>query len=503
MEKKFKSYLDDTGEVGYAERIVHSIIYGSGLPGARPNEIVVFETGQIGEVLSLNEEYVEILLLSEEQVRVGTKIARTDKPFQIEIGEGLLGKVVDPTCRVRGSTLNMGGDVEVRETDISPPGIASRKNIDKPFETGVSVVDLIVPLGKGQRELVVGDRKTGKTQLLMQSTLTQAQSGTVCIYAAIAKKILDIKELEAFIKKNKIEENTIVVATGASDPAGLVYKTPYTAMTIAEYFRDRGRDVFVALDDLSAHAKYYREISLLAKRFPGRSAYPGDIFYLHSRLLERAGNFVLKSKDEKGKVAFSEVSITCLPVAELVLGDLSGYIQTNLMAMTDGHVFFDSDLFNQGRRPAVNPFLSVTRVGRQAQTQLLRDLNRQVTRFLVYVEKLREFLHFGAELSESTQRTLAMGDRLIAFFNQSSDKVVPLKVNIIIISAIWGGFWKGVAINNMNKNIAFIVDTFKKDANYRQRIENFIASSNTFDDIVAAIKQNQDILLGQAKLEGA
>jgi F-type H+-transporting ATPase subunit alpha len=190
-------------------------------------------------------------------------------------------------------------------------------------------------------------------------------------------------------------------------------------------------------------------------------------------------------------------------VAELVLGDLSGYIQTNLMAMTDGHVFFDSDLFNQGRRPAVNPFLSVTRVGRQAQTQLLRDLNRQVTRFLVYVEKLREFLHFGAELSESTQRTLAMGDRLIAFFNQSSDKVVPLKVNIIIISAIWGGFWKGVAINNMNKNIAFIVDTFKKDANYRQRIENFIASSNTFDDIVAAIKQNQDILLGQAKLEGA
>jgi F-type H+-transporting ATPase subunit alpha len=316
----------------------------------------------------------------------------------------------------------------------------------------------------------------------------------VCVYATIAKKRLDIKTAENVFDIKKVRQNVIMVATSSSDPPGLVFLTPYTAMTIAEYFRDRGKDVFVVMDDLSAHAKYYREIMLLAKRFPGRSSYPGDIFYVHSKLLERAGNFEYLSKDTKGNIQKNEVSITCLPVAELTLGDLSGYIQTNLMAMTDGHIFFDINLYNQGRRPAINPFLSVTRVGRQAQSVLLRDLNQLVTKFLVYIEKLREFMHFGAELSESTQRTLAMGDRLNTFFDQQYNVVVPVNTSTLLIAAVWAGLWKNEAVFEMKRQMESVVNGYKTDENYRKKVDELIGKFQAFADLVAAIKRDDSII---------
>lgn len=502
----FQIYLDKIQEVGFVEQSLQTLAYVKGLPEAKANEVVVFETGETGQVLSLTREYVEVLLLSKTKVHVGTRVARTGQQLTIAISENILGKTINslgiPTVgrandklTVKSPKLNQEDKSTGRENryiDITPPGINVRKNIDKPFESGVSIVDLVVPMGRGQRELVIGDRKTGKTEFLLQNVLTQAQKGVICVYGAIAKKRLDIKMIEEFFIKNNISGNVIVVATSSSDPSGLVFLTPYTAMTIAEYFRDRGRDTLVILDDMTAHAKYYREITLLAKRFPGRSSYPGDIFYVHARLMERAGNFNVKGK---------EVSITCLPVAELVLSDLSGFIQTNLMAMTDGHIYFDIDLFNQGRRPPVNPFLSVTRVGRQAQSPLLRDLSRQLTSFLLHLEDLRQFMHFGAELSEKTRRELALGARLTAFFDQAPDVIVPLNINVILLSCLWGGFWKDVEVSQMKRDQELIIADYQKDLPYKTKIDNLLLNIKTFAELVDFVKQDESVVMGLGRLK--
>lgn len=495
----FQSYLEKTEEVGFVDQVHHSIVYVKGLPDAHPTEVVLFESGEIGQVLSLTQDYVEILLLSKSDVRVGTRVARTGKQLEIPVFRGLLGKTIDPLGFSHGKRISTEDGVQMRLIDVVATRIDKRKNIDKPVETGVTLVDLVIPLGKGQRALVVGDRKTGKTQFVLQAILSHALKGGVCIYAAIGKKKLDVKMVEEFFKKRGIKKNIVVVETSSTDPAGLVFLAPYTAMTIAEYFRDLGEDVLIVLDDLTAHANYYREVTLLARRFPGRSSYPGDIFYIHSRLLERAGNFIFSTKDPSGKIVRREASITCLPIAELVLSDLSGYIQTNLMAMTDGHIFFDIDLYTQGRRPAVNPFLSVTRVGRQAQSPLFRDINRQITSFLVRLEKLRQFMHFGAELSEETRRILALGDQVVTFFDQPTDKIIPVKVNAVLLSAIWGGFWKGLDEASLKKQMDPVVAAYVKEKNFRNLIDNLVDGSETFSSLVKAVKQNESLLLGLGK----
>jgi F-type H+-transporting ATPase subunit alpha len=472
----FQHYLEKTGEIGFVEKTIHSIVYVAGLPGARPDEMVVFEGGEMGQVLSLTPDYVEVLLLSKTAVDVGTKAARTGRLFEISVGEHLLGKTIDPL----GSQAQSGQASESRPIDIPPPAINKRKNITKPLATGVTIVDLVVPLGSGQRQLVVGDRKTEKTQFLLQAAFTQARSGAVCVYGAIAKKGMDIAMIEDFFKNHGVSKNIVIVASSSSDPAGLVFLTPYTAMTIAEYFRDTGRPVLIILDDLTAHAKYYREITLLARRFPGRSSYPGDIFYIHSRLLERAGNFMVGKK---------EASITCLPVAELVMGDLSGYIQTNLMAMTDGHIYFDRDYYLQGRRPAINTFLSVTRVGHQAQSPLFRDLSRQLTSFLASLERLREFMHFGAELTEATRRTLALGDRVFAFFEQSPTITIPVNVNAVLLASLWAGRWSEVERDEMKSEMDQLALAYETDTKARAKVDNLIAGAKNFNELVTSLKK--------------
>lgn len=400
MSDFFKKYLEEIKEVGEAISVVHSVVYASGLPTLKANELVVFENGQLGKTISLSKTQAEILILSHSEVKVGDKIARTNQFLSLNLSDAILGKIVDPLGFSLDGPLAEGRDK--REIDISAPDILARDVIKEPLETGVSLVDLIIPIGKGQRQLVIGDRKTGKTQFFIKTILNQAKKGNICIYAAIGKKIVEIKQMQEAIKEKGIEKNTIVVASSASDAPGLIHITPYTAMTIAEYFKDKGLDVVVILDDLTNHAIYYRQIALLARRFPGRNSYPGDIFYTHSKLLERAGKF-------------KTGSITCFPVAESILGDFSGYIQTNLMSMTDGHIFFDSELSSLGRRPAINPFLSVTRVGQQAQSSLVRDLSRELSSFLINIERLRSFEHFGAELSEDIIQKLNLGDRILNF----------------------------------------------------------------------------------------
>jgi F-type H+-transporting ATPase subunit alpha len=312
----------------------------------------------------------------------------------------------------------------------------------------------------------------------MQVMLSQAAQGIVCVYAAIGKRRQETEDVISFMRENKILDNSVVVATGSSDAAGLIYLTPYSAMTIAEYFRDKGKDSLVIMDDMTAHANYYRQITLLARRFPGRSSYPGDIFYIHARLLERAGSF-------------EKATITALPVAESAMGDLSGYIQTNLMAMTDGHIFFDIDRYNRGMRPAINPFLSVTRVGMQAQSPLVRDLNRQVSSFLVQMETLREFMHFGAELSESLKRTLNLGIRIDQFFLQGQLAIVPVNAAIFLLAAIWGGYAKEVDRDKLQTEYDKVLLKYSEVAQFSQFVDGLVIGTPSFSELVEKISKQE------------
>ncbi|OGC69818.1 hypothetical protein A2415_04295 [candidate division WWE3 bacterium RIFOXYC1_FULL_39_7] len=484
----FETFLNATGEIGYVRRISSTIVFCDGLPGAKLSEVVIFENGEIGQVFSTNKDSIEIIVLSKGYIKVGTKVARTGQTFKINIGNHLFGNVISPTDLI---TFEGNDESADRIIESEPLGIDRRKNIGKPFETGVTLVDLMLPLGMGQRELLIGDRKTNKTQFVLQSILTQAQKGTICIYAAIAKKRTDVILFNKFAKNNKIDGKIITIASYPDDPSGLIYLTPYIAMTIAEYFRDRGEDVYLCFDDLTAHAKYYREISLLAGRFPGRNSYPGDIFYLHSRLLERAGNFIVEGSDKKS----GEASITCMPVAEMVMGDFSGYIQTNLMAMTDGHLYFDRDYYNQGKRPPINPFLSVTRVGRQAQTPLLRELSRKITSFMVGYEKMKEFMHFGAELSEESQKMLITGDKISSIFEQSSISPRPFSLSILMFTAVWAGYWQEKDINGLKLELKKLSNLYMVNEEFRKQAESTIQNSPSFNHLVDSMKSSQSNIL--------
>jgi F-type H+-transporting ATPase subunit alpha len=434
----FEKAIRDTSEIGRVAEVVQVLAMVDGLPDARVDEIVIFDNGEMGMVLAMNK-HVEILMLGKGHIKVDSKVARTGKFLDVALGPELLGRVIDSLGNSLHEPFTVANPIYTPIERV-PEKILSRDLVRDPLVTGVPMVDLIVPLGKGQRELLVGDQKTGKTSFLLQTVVNQASAGNICIYAAIGKKRTSIHRFVEYFKKWGVEKNVVLVASASSDSPGLIFINPYVAMTIAEYFRDLGKDVVLVMDDLTTHAKYYREISLLGKRFPGRNSYPGDIFYIHSRLLERGGKF------KKG-------SITVLPVVDTVLGDLAGFVQTNIMSMTDGHLFFDTEYANLGRHPSVNPFLSVTRVGFQTQSGLVRDVSQKLSTFLVQLEKLKQFLHFGAELSESTLKNISTGDRLIAFFNQPTDIIIPLNVSVFMVAAIMGGVFRETEVPKMKKII--------------------------------------------------
>lgn len=473
--KDFNFYLNSSKEVGFVTAIFHSIVSVSGLPNAHLNEVVIFENGSIGQVFSLFSDRVEVLVLKSDNIFIGLKLARTDKTLEISLNDSILGKTINPL----GEVVGQGGELDQTELktlkiDSKPLGIIGRKPVVDFFETGVSLIDLIVPLGKGQRELVIGDRKTGKTEFLMQAVMSHAKNGGVVVYSIIGQRQVDILKRAEFLKKNDIFSKSVIVASNSNDYPGLIFLTPYTASTVAEYFASKGLDVLLILDDMTSHARYYREISLLSHRFPGKGSYPGDIFYAQARIVERSGNFV------KG-------SITCLPVAESVAGDLSGFIQTNLMAMTDGHLYFDSDLYNQGKRPSVNPLLSVTRVGHQTQSPLMRDISRVLSNFLVSYEKMRQYKHFGAEAGEIVKDVLEIGNKIDVFFNQQEYKIIPININIFTIGVIWANVVDAIDYQEL-------FDKYKANESYKKRIDSLVSSSNNFDALVRAIKEDVTII---------
>lgn len=486
---QFHEMLTKIGEFGIVEQVTDSIVVASGLPGARLHEIVMFETGGMGEVYLMDKNTVEILIFNRARIVPGVKVTRTNSFLSVPVGDELLGRIIDPL----GNSLSSEGSQQKltswREVDVMPKGISARSRITVPLTTGVAAIDLMVPLGKGQKELVIGDRKAGKTSFLLATIKNQVAEGAIAIYAAIAKRKSEIKKIQQFLRDENLLDKTIVVATTSYDSPSLIYLTPYAAMTIAEDFRDRGQDVVLVLDDLSSHAYFYREIALVAKRFPGRDAYPGDIFHTHARLLERAGNF----KTDQGTT-----SITVLPVAEVVEGDLTGYITTNLMSMTDGHIFFDGNVYFEGRRPAVNIPLSVTRVGRQTQSKLLRSINREITAFLMLYEKVQNLSHFGAEISPTVRETISTGDSIYKFFNQHYSLLLPLPVQVILFSLLWLNFIEGRAEviedakNNMLQNYVTLVN---KD------IFTEAMKKETLNELLKYVTSNKEEFLKLCKTE--
>jgi F-type H+/Na+-transporting ATPase subunit alpha len=429
---QFNQLLRSTGEYGIVYQVSHPIVFIEGLPTVKTQEVILFETGQKAEVFSINRGKIEARSFSHEAITVGTKVTKTGQVMSIPVGDELLGQTIDPL----GEPLDPAADFikpkEFRPLDASPVGIAGRAALNAPMITGTALIDLMIPLGRGQRELVIGDRKTGKTSFVLTAIKNQVHEGIICIYAAIAKKKSDIKRLQEFFVQEKIMDKIIIVATSSYSSPSIIYQTPYAAMAIAEFYKDRGQHTLIVFDDLSTHAKFYRELSLLARRFPGRDSYPGDIFYIHSKLLERAGMF---KHPTKGSVA-----ISCFPIMEIVEGDLTGYVSTNVMGITDGHIYFDSNIFYQGMRPAVNIPLSVTRVGRQVSDKLTRDVNKNLTIFLSKYEKMLNLSHFGQELTEDTKKDLRTGDLINEFFKQPYQLTIPLTVQLIILSMILQGF---------------------------------------------------------------
>lgn len=424
----FDETLKKIGEYGIVTNVSHPIVFIEGLPNVRTHEIIIFENGKKAEVFSITRGKIEARVLTHEPIRVGAKVTRTDHVLSVPVGKELFGHTINPLGEPLDPNVKFTPPKEARDLDARPSGISSRVKITQHLATGVSLVDLLIPLGRGQRELIIGDRKTGKTSVLLTAIKQQVNQGMIAVYAAIGKKKSDIKRLQEFFEQEKIMGKIVIVATSSFDSPSLIFQTPYAAMTIAEYFREQGLHSMVILDDLSTHAKFYRELSLLARRFPGRDSYPGDIFFVHSKLLERAGNF-------KHPI-HGEVSITCLPVIEIVEGDLTGYVSTNVMGITDGHIYFDSNIYYKGQRPAINIPLSVTRVGRQTLEKLNREINKELTAFLSTYDKLLNLSHFGQELTSDVKKALQRGDTIYHFFNQPYQLTVPLTVQMIVLSLI-------------------------------------------------------------------
>lgn len=431
----FKSYLEKTKEIGQIVSVNRSVIKVSGLPNLKIKEMVITENNQKGMVYSLNENLANVFMFDLENLQIGQKITRTGDTFKIGVSEEILGRIVNPFCQPVDGKGPIGGNKTFLTIEKEAPPISKREKISKFLETGVTIVDLLVPLGYGQRQLIIGDGKTGKTTFILQTIYSQAKKGTICVYVSIGKEITHLKRVEDYLKETETLKSSVLMVANTNNPATVIYLAPYSGMTVAEYFRDKGKNVLLILDDLTIHAKIYREISLLLKKPPGRAVYPGDIFYIHASLMERAGN--IKNKDGKS------VTITALPVAETLENDLSGYIQTNLMAMTDGHIFFDAKEFKKGKRPAINTFLSVSRVGNQTKKPIEQELAGIIRKKMADYQKALEFARFGVELPEETKRILDFGEKLNIIFNQGPKMIISRNFQLFLFGLLLSGIWDG------------------------------------------------------------
>src|ERR671920_727339 len=396
-------------EVGTVIEVGDGIARIYGLKGAMAGELLEFENGTMGQVFNLEEDSIGSVIFGNYlEIKEGDSVKATGRLLEVPVGEAVIGRVVNPL----GEPIDGGAAIpltETRKMDIVAPGIADRKPVTEPLETGIKAIDSMIPIGRGQRELIIGDRKTGKTAIAIDTIINQKGKGVKCFYVAIGSKESTVAGIVEVLRANGAMEYTTIVVATAADPAPLQYIAAYAGAAMAEYFMWKGEATLCVYDDLSKQAAAYRQLSLLLRRPPGREAYPGDVFYLHSRLLERA----VKLSDEKGGG-----SITALPIIETQAGDVSAYIPTNVISITDGQIFLESDLFYSGVRPAINVGISVSRVGSSAQTRAMRKVAGRLRLQLAQFRELEAFAQFGSELDASTQQTLALGQRMVATLNQ-------------------------------------------------------------------------------------
>lgn len=489
---QFEEYIHQTQEYGVVKEIQHPIVYCSGLPNARIQEQIVFEGGQLGRVLSIREDLVEIVVFTRSPVSPGARVARTGNYMTIPTGMELLGTVVNPVSELMFDKVGEPYRIplEKRNFESPTPKLHTRKRIERPLETGVAIIDSMLPLGKGQRELVVGDRKTGKTSAIVNVVIRQAQLGSVIVYALIGKNKGEIKRLKKEFEQVGVMQNAVIVATSSDDSPSLIDLCPYSAMTIAEFFKDAGKDVLVVFDDLSTHAKFYRELALLGKTFPGRDSYPGDIFYKHARLLERAGNFFHSQA--------GEVAITAIPMAETTDGRLNDYIVSNIISITDGHLLFNNEAFNKGRRPAIDIFLSVTRVGKQTQTDVGRKINRKLFQMMSKYVDAENFQHFGAELSPEVKALLKRGDLVYKFFEQPYTLTIPVPIQAVMIEMIMKGLLDEFTVDNILDARMKVLSLYRSDKEVFTKINNIFAVGK-YDEFSKIVESEASYIRGLCK----
>jgi len=416
----------DVAETGTVLQQADGVARVYGLSGVAAGELVEFASGARGLVLNLEEDNVGVAVMGHaEAVREGESVKRTGRIAEVPVGEELLGRVVDGL----GSPIDGRGPIaskNTRKVEIKAPGIVKRKSVHEPMQTGLKAIDALVPIGRGQRELILGDRQTGKTAVAIDAIINNKGNNLYCFYVAIGQKQSTVARVVDKLKQYGAMEYTTVIAANASDPAPMQYLAPYTGVTMAEYFRDSGRHALIIYDDLSKQAVAYRQLSLLLRRPPGREAYPGDVFYLHSRLLERAAK--LSDKEGGG-------SLTALPIIETQAGDVSAYIPTNVISITDGQIFLESDLFYQGQRPAINVGISVSRVGGAAQVKAMKQVAGSLKLELAQYRELAAFAKFGSDLDKATQETLARGERLMEVLKQGQYQPLPVEKQVVQIYA--------------------------------------------------------------------
>ena len=412
-----------------------------GLEKAMAGELLEFEDGTIGIALNLEEDNVGAVLIGEGLgIQEGSSVTATGRISQVPVGDAMIGRVIDAL----GRPLDGKGDIQTTESRLveSPaPGIVARRSVYEPMQTGITAIDAMIPVGRGQRELIIGDRQTGKTSIAIDTILNQKGGDVICIYIAIGQKASTVSQVVNVLRERGAMDYTIVVAASASDPASLQWLAPYIGACQAEYFMYKGRATLVIYDDLSKHAQAYRQMSLLLRRPPGREAYPGDVFYLHSRLLERAA----KLSSELG-----EGSMTALPIIETQAGDVSAYIPTNVISITDGQIFLSSDLFNSGLRPAVNPGISVSRVGSAAQTKAMKQVAGKIKLELAQFEDLQAFAQFASDLDKTTQDQLARGQRLRELLKQPQYSPLAVYEQVAILYAGINGLLDDIAVEKVS-----------------------------------------------------
>ena len=472
----------DVAEVGSIISIGDGIARVHGVENAMAGEMLEFPHGVFGIALNLEEESVGCVLLGEfREIKEGDLVKRTGRIISVPIGEELLGRVVNAL----GQPLDGKGPIVTKQfapIERLAPGVVDRQGVREPLQTGLKAIDSMVPIGRGQRELIIGDRQTGKTAVAIDAILNQKDTGVICIYNAIGQKQSTVAQVVKTLADADAMRYTIVVAATASDPAPLLYISPYSACTFGEFFRDSGRHALVVYDDLSKHAQAYREISLLLRRPPGREAYPGDVFYLHSRLLERAAK--LKSDLGGG-------SLTALPIIETQAGDLSAYIPTNVISITDGQIFLESDLFNQGVRPAINVGNSVSRVGGAAQVKAMRQVAGTLRLDLAQYRELAAFAQFGSDLDKATQSQLNRGARLVEILKQPQYEPLAVERQVALLYAGVNGYLDQIALADLR---AFETELYTFIENRYPNVFRGIVEKKQLDDQIkgaldAAVKE--------------